>query len=42
MKKLKAEGHRKRGKIAEEREANLTIRVRVASSRQRPIEVEIR
>ena len=42
MKKPKAERHRKRGKAVEGREAELIIRVRVASSRQRPIEVEIR
>ena len=41
MKKLKAKIHRKRGKSAEDREAKLTIRVRAASSIQRPIEVEI-
>ena len=42
MKKPKAERHEKRGKVAEGREVELTIRVRAASSRQRPIEVEIR
>ena len=42
MKKLKAERHKKRGKVAEDREAELTIRIRVESSRKRPIEVKIR
>lgn len=41
MKKLKVERHRKKGKIAENREVKLTIRVRLASRKQRPIEVEI-
>ena len=42
MKKPKAERHIKRGKVAKGREAELTIRVRAVSSRQRPIEVKIR
>ena len=41
MKKPKAERHKKRVKVVEDREAELTIRVRAISSRQRPIEVEI-
>ena len=41
MKKPQAERHKKKGKITKNREAMPTIRVREASSRQRPIEVKI-